>query len=77
MTTLKQRYSEYNDRLRASGIALISLECPCCSAVIETKSGVDGEKWHSMAQCPECEGLFKLFTEGSKAYGLTPCAMNA
>lgn len=77
MFTLKQRYSEYKDRLRASGVKLVSFDCPCCSEIIDTKPAPKGETWDTMATCPHCEGMYKLFTEGGHAYGLVPPAMSA
>lgn len=77
MSTLMQRYTQYNERLKAKGIKLISFDCPSCAKAIECQAAPRGDTWDSMANCPHCDALFKHITEGKKSYGLLPPAMMA
>lgn len=72
MPTLMERYQEYNNRLKARGIKMVSYQCPCCSESIETQPAPKGEKWDTLSECPHCNRLYMKFTDGSRAYGLIP-----
>ncbi|MFU7316048.1 hypothetical protein ACM74O_30120 [Pseudomonas aeruginosa] len=37
MQTLMQRYTEYNDRLKAQGVRFLAFACPKCGGEIETE----------------------------------------
>ena len=68
--TLMQRYTEYNDRLKAQGIKLIAFECPACKQSIETQPAPKGDVWDSLAECPQCNAMYMKITQGKKARGL-------
>jgi len=70
--TLMQRYTEYNDRLKAKGIKLITFACPSCGQSIETGPAPEGDVWDTLSDCPHCNAMFMKVTEGKKAYGLIP-----
>jgi|TARA_Y100001951_G_C11294393_1_gene274509 Zn finger protein HypA/HybF involved in hydrogenase expression len=71
-STLMQRYTEYNDRLKAQGIKLIAFECPACKQAIETQPAPKGDVWDSLAECPHCNVMYMKITQGKKARGLIP-----
>lgn len=68
--TLMQRYTDYNDRLKARGIKLIAFACPECGESIETQSAPKGEVWDALSDCPHCERMFMKITEGGIALGV-------
>ncbi|AGZ38101.1 MAG: hypothetical protein ACOKSU_21940 [Pseudomonas sp.] len=72
--TLMQRYTEYNDRLKAQGIKLIAFECPACKQSIETQPAPNGDVWDTLSECPHCNAMFMKVTEGEQARGLIPQA---
>ncbi|EPG9355252.1 hypothetical protein ACKU3Z_030060 [Pseudomonas aeruginosa] len=76
-TTLMQRYTEYNDRLKAKGVKLVAFECPACQQSIETLPAPKGDVWDNLSECPHCNAMFMKITEGQKAYGLIPKATPA
>lgn len=70
--TLMQRYTEYNDRLKAQGVKLIAFACPACNQNIETREAPKGDVWDTLSDCPHCNAMFMKITKGKKAYGLIP-----
>ena len=72
MISLKQRYTEYNDRLKASGARMLSFNCPACSQSIETQAATKGDTWDTLSTCPHCEALFMKITTYKTAKGLIP-----
>jgi Zn finger protein HypA/HybF involved in hydrogenase expression len=70
--TLMQRYTEYNDRLKAQGVKLIAFDCPSCKQSIETHPAPKGEVWDTLSECPHCNAMFMKITKGKTAYGLIP-----
>lgn len=70
--TLMQRYTDYNDRLKARGINLIAFNCPHCAESIETHPAPAGEVWDALSQCPHCERMYMKITEGKTARGDVP-----
>lgn len=74
--SLMQRYTEYNDRLKAQGIKLIAFQCPDCKQSIETQPAPEGDIWDTLSNCPHCNAMFMKITKGHKAYGLIPDAQS-
>jgi Zn finger protein HypA/HybF involved in hydrogenase expression len=72
MASLLNRYTEYNDRLKAKGAKLIKFGCPACAKDIETLPAPKDEYWDTLAQCPHCEALYMKITEGNTARGEIP-----
>lgn len=72
MTSLMQRYTEYNDRLKAAGVEMYSYPCPACEGVIEARRPPKGETWDSMTECPHCKALFMAVYTHGKAVGRIP-----
>lgn len=71
-TTLLQRYTEYNDRLKAQGITLIAFECPACNQSIETQPAPKGDVWDTLSECPHCNAMFMKITDGKEVRALIP-----
>lgn len=67
-----QNYLSHLAQLKAEGCQLITLCCPCCAKPIETAAAPPGEVWDTLCDCPHCEEIFLLVTEGSRARGLRP-----
>lgn len=72
--TLMQRYTEYNNRLKAQGIEMVAFDCPACKLSIETQPAPKGDVWDTLSECPYCNAMYMKFTEGQTAYGLIPNA---
>ncbi|KPX46955.1 hypothetical protein ALO68_200094 [Pseudomonas syringae pv. helianthi] len=70
--TLMQLYTEYNDRLKAQGIKLITFSCPNCNESVETRPAPKGDTWDTLSDCPHCNSMFMKITKGKKAFGLIP-----
>ncbi|MDX5979560.1 hypothetical protein [Vreelandella alkaliphila] len=72
MTDLKQRYTEYNNRLRADGHKLLAFPCPACDQAIETQAAPAGDEWDTLANCPHCEAMYFKIVTSTAAHGVIP-----
>ncbi|HFX1466303.1 TPA: hypothetical protein ACID2X_005189 [Pseudomonas aeruginosa] len=75
MQTLMQRYTEYNDRLKAQGVRFLASACPKCGGEIETERATRGQTWDTLSTCPHCEALFMKITTHTKAVGRIPAGV--
>lgn len=67
-----QNYLSQLEQLKAEGCQLVTLNCPCCERPIETAAAPPGETWDTLTDCPHCESVFLLITEGPRARGVRP-----
>lgn len=74
METLLDRYTAYNERLKAQGLKFLSFDCPKCGEGIETQRATRGDTWDTLSTCPHCEALFMKITTHKKAVGRLPQA---
>ena len=67
-----QNHLRHLEQLKAEGHPLTTLPCPCCEQSIETAAAQPGEVWDTLTDCPHCEAVFLLITEGQRARGVRP-----
>jgi len=72
LADLKRQSDEYNERLRAKGVTLLPYVVPCCGATLESRDNTSGGRWTTMAQCPECGGMYMKITTAGKVEALVP-----
>lgn len=74
LAKLKQQHDDYNARLQAKGITLRPYRAPCCGAVLWSRVANTGERWDTLATCPECGELYIKISTDAAILGLRPDA---
>lgn len=76
LADLRRRGAEYNDKLRAKGIKLVTYRLPCCLAQSESRVQPPGETqaWDTLATCEHCGALYLKITQGEKVSTMIPPA---
>lgn len=72
LADLKARTLEYNARLRAKGVTMLSFVVPCCGATAESRAADEGGRWTTGATCIECGGMYMKITTADKIEALVP-----
>lgn len=68
---LAERHDDHIARVKALDKVIISFKAPCCGKDIETPAAPAGQSWSTLATCQHCGELYKKFTDGEHAFGLT------
>lgn len=71
---LKRRHAEYNAKVVANGVKLISYVVPCCGNMIEDREGSPGETWDTMATCYHCGAHYFKITTATAITAVIPKA---
>lgn len=72
LSELKRKSDEYNARLKAKGIAMLAYRSACCSKTLESRAAPVGQRWDTLATCPECGALYMKVTTESRVQALIP-----
>lgn len=72
LADLKRKSDEFNARLRAKGVTLLSYVAPCCGSTLESRAAEEGGRWTTGATCPECGGMYMKITTADKVEALVP-----
>jgi|GEM_PF-6809486 len=72
LAELKRKAEEYNAKLRADGIKLLSYVVPCCGATQESRENNTGGRWTTLATCTECGGMYMKITTAEGVTALIP-----